>query len=219
MDRVSERDLKARVTKTIAKAGFPATAGIVSPLVAYLELLARWNRKINLTALVVDPPNEEALDRLIGEPLCAARLIPTRAQLMIDVGSGGGSPALPIRIARPATRLVMVESKVRKSAFLREAARQLNLRDVTVETCRYEKLLSRPELHDAADLVTLRAVRIDPNILRTSSAFLRPGGRVMLFRSQELATQVPDSMPDMRLVHHDVLLPSTRSYLDILEKG
>jgi 16S rRNA (guanine527-N7)-methyltransferase len=216
---VSERDLKARVTKIVTKAGFPATAGIVSPLIAYLELLARWNRKINLTALVVDPPNEEALDRLIAEPLSAARLIPARAQLMIDVGSGGGSPALPIKIARPSTRLVMVESKVRKSAFLSEAARQLNLRDVTVETCRYEELLSRPELHDSVDLVTLRAVRIDPKILRTSSAFLKPGGRILLFRSQELATEVPDSMPELRLVHHDVLLSSTGSYLDILEKG
>jgi 16S rRNA (guanine527-N7)-methyltransferase len=216
---VSERDLKARVTKIVTKAGFPATAGIVSPLIAYLELLARWNRKINLTALVVDPPNEEALDRLIAEPLSAARLIPARAQLMIDVGSGGGSPALPIKIARPSTRLVMVESKVRKSAFLSEAARQLNLRDVTVETCRYEELLSRPELHDSVDLVTLRAVRIDPKILRTSSAFLKPGGRILLFRSQELATEVPDSMPELRLIHHDVLLSSTGSYLDILEKG
>jgi 16S rRNA (guanine527-N7)-methyltransferase len=194
------------------------TASQITLLVAYLDLLVRWNRKINLTGLMVDPPNEEALERLIIEPISAARFIPETARTMIDIGSGGGSPAIPMRIARPALRLMMVESKVRKSAFLREVARQLDLADALVENCRFEELLARPDLHECADLITMRAVRIEPRILRTALGFLRRGGRVFLFRSQESQTVLPDTVQELALVRREMLLRSTGSHLDVLER-
>ena len=110
---------------------------LADALLAYLELLALWNSKINLTAL--DDP-DAAIDRLILEPLLAARHVPEGASV-IDIGSGGGSPAIPLKLAAPRIKLWMVESKTRKSAFLREAIRQLDLRECFVETRRYEELL------------------------------------------------------------------------------
>ena len=79
----------------------------------------------------------------------------------------------------PQIRMVMVESKVRKAAFLREAARVLSLADVEVANCRLEELLSRVDLAEAADLHTVRAVRIDPKLAKTMAALIRPGGRVL----------------------------------------
>ena len=60
----------------------------------------------------------------------------------------------------------MVESKIRKAAFLREACRQLEIEDAVVETGRYEALLARPEFHEVHDLLTVRAVRVEARVLR-----------------------------------------------------
>src|SRR5262245_46544264 len=121
----------------------PATA---TACAAYLELLERWNRRINLTALPLDPPTDAAIDRLIVEPVAAARHLGTGDRTVVDLGSGGGSPALPFKIAARQVRLVMVESRARKVAFLREAARHLELADVTVEATRFEDAATHTSL-------------------------------------------------------------------------
>jgi 16S rRNA G527 N7-methylase RsmG len=76
----------------------------------------------------------------------------------------------------------MVEAKTRKAVFLREAVRELGLTDAHVETARFEELLARPELHESADLVSVRAVRIEPRVLITLQAFLKTNGLLLLFR-------------------------------------
>ena len=144
---MAARDSKTRLLRRAQKSGVFLPDELASKLVEYTyELLARWNRKINLTSLE-DP--DQAIDRLLLEPVLAARHLPAPNVRIMDVGSGGGSPAIPLKLASPAARLTMVEVKARKSAFLREAIRVLELGDTTVETMRYEELLTRPELHEA----------------------------------------------------------------------
>jgi 16S rRNA (guanine527-N7)-methyltransferase len=178
---VTERPVDAQISRRAERAGLPVSAALAESLRAYLELLAKWNRKINLTSLQVDPPTEDAIDRLIVEPLAGARLVRPDDRFVIDVGSGGGSPAIPFKLAAPQLRSVMVEVKTRKSAFLREAIRQLDLRDTVVETHLVQELLPRVELHEAADLVTVRAVRMDLALLGPIRSLLRPAGRVLWF--------------------------------------
>jgi 16S rRNA (guanine527-N7)-methyltransferase len=173
--------LGLRIGGRLARAGLQVPAGAQAALGAYLELLARWNQKINLTAYTLAPASEEAIDRLIVEPVAAAAAVPAASRLLLDIGSGGGSPALPLRIMLPRVRVVMVESKVRKCAFLREAVRHLGLEAVEVENHRIEELLVRPDLHEAADVVTMRAVRADARLWLTAQAFVRPGGRLLWF--------------------------------------
>ena len=74
----------------------------------------------------------------------------------------------------------MVESKTRKSVFLAEAIRHLPLPHASVETARFEELLSRPDLHEGADLLTVRAVRVETRTLMTLQAFLKPTGAAFL---------------------------------------
>ncbi len=174
------RDFRTRLARRASKSGVFLDEALASGLVTYYELLARWNRKINLTSLE-DP--DEAIDRLLLEPVLAARHLSPAVVNLMDVGSGGGSPALPLALALgPQVRLTMVEVKARKSAFLREAVRHLGLTDARVETSRYEELLSRPELHERFDVLSMRAVRVDPKILMTLQAFVKPGGSLLLFR-------------------------------------
>lgn len=167
-----------RLVRRAQRAHVDLSASAVDSLVAYFELLQVWNRKINLTSLT-DP--DEAVDRLLLEPVVASRYVDASAGHLLDVGSGGGSPAIPLKVMLPASRLWMVESKIRKSAFLREVVRHLGLEDAQVETARFEELLSRPEMNESMDLVTVRAVRMDRRALLALQAFLRPGGEVFFF--------------------------------------
>lgn len=179
---VTSRVFQERLSKRARK------AGSVSPLLAgqleqYFSLLARWNAKINLTAFNLREPKDEAFDRLLIEPLIAAQHLPAGAVSVIDIGSGSGSPAIPLRLAAPHVRLTMVEAKTRKAVFLLEALRHLNIENATVESARFEQLLTRPELHEAFDVMTIRAVRVESATLVTLQAFLRPGGHLFWFQS------------------------------------
>ena len=135
--------------------------------------------------------------------------------MLIDVGSGGGSPAIPLRLCVPHLRVLMVEVKVRKAAFLREVIRQLSLENVAVENRRFEELLSRTELYEAADLVTVRAVRADRRLWSALQTFLKPGGRVFWFGG---ATTGPESFPAFELVATEMLTTSSGSGLAILRR-
>ena len=127
---VTTLEFRDRLARRTRRAKAPISLDMLEPLEAYYRLLTQWNAKINLTALPLDAPTDETFDRLFVEPLGAAKQIPPQTpSVWFDLGSGGGSPAIPIKIARPALRLTMIESKERKGAFLREAIRALGLID------------------------------------------------------------------------------------------
>ena len=131
----------------------------------------------------MEDAGDEAIDRLLLEPVLATKFLPKGSAVALDLGSGGGSPAIPMKLAAPDLSLRMVESKTRKAAFLRETVRSLELDRTAVDAVRFEELLARPGLHDAIDVVTLRAVRVDRKTLATIQCFIKPGGLLFLFGS------------------------------------
>lgn len=212
---MAPRDTRTRLARRAAKAGLFLSDDLSARLTAYYELLSKWNRKINLTAL--ENP-DEAIDRLLLEPIAAARHVPPGPVRLMDIGSGGGSPAIPLKLAIPTLALTMVEVKTRKSAFLREAIRHLELESAVVETSRYEELLARPELHEAFGFVSTRAVRLETASLVTLQAFLRPGGQFLLFRGPsgpEIPTLV---VPPLEWKATIPLVEALQSRLTILTK-
>jgi len=213
---VAARDFRSRLTRRASRHGLFLPDDAAHKLVTYYELLERWNRKINLTALS-DP--DEAIDRLLIEPLLAARFLPAGSPLLlIDVGSGGGSPALPLAImGGDRVRLTMVEVKTRKSAFLREAVRQVGV-SATVETSRFEELLARPELHERFDAMSVRAVRIEPKLLMTLQAFLSARATLMLFRGPSGPDQPTNVIPPLEWQATFPLVDTLRSRLTLLRK-
>jgi len=150
----------------------------VDLLQAYFELLVRWNRRINLTALPLEPLGDETFDRLILEPIAAAAYVPPTKLTWFDLGSGGGSPAVPMRVLRPESRLTMVEARGKKAAFLREVTRVLDLSNVDVVNTRVEDW--SPARH-SAELVTARALRINTQLLLLVRTFLSAHGQLLLF--------------------------------------
>jgi 16S rRNA (guanine527-N7)-methyltransferase len=215
---VTSREFQDRLARRAKRAGVPLGPELGSGLETYFRLLETWNRKINLTGLNLADAAPETLDRLLIEPLVAARHIPSAATRMLDVGSGGGSPAIPIALATRSLRLLMVESKTRKSVFLREAVRAVGLEGAAVAASRFEELLAKPELHEAHDLVTIRAVRIEPRVLSNLQAFLKPRGLLFLFRGATAADPSETVPPPLAWSATYPLLESLRSRLVILEK-
>jgi len=175
----------------------------------YIDLLLRWNARINLTA-IRDP--EQIVPRHFGESLFLARhvLPPTGGHrslatdhrpttTVLDLGSGAGFPALPIKIWEPSIHLTMVEANHKKAAFLREAARALKLMNVDVIAARAESLRksaaiaksskhsekspeqAAPEvLSRRPDVVTFRAVEKFDQILQTAASFLGPTSQIAI---------------------------------------
>jgi 16S rRNA (guanine527-N7)-methyltransferase len=215
---VTSREFQDKLARRARRAGISPTAELAAQLEAYYRLLNVWNAKINLTGLPLSEASPEALDRLLIEPLTAAKYVSAGASRMIDIGSGGGSPAIPLALAAPQLQLLMVESKTRKSVFLREAIRALDLPGADVATARFEELLARPDLHEAHDLVTIRAVRIEPRTLLVLQAFARPGGLIFLFRGSGSGDTVEAVTPPLAWKATYPLLESLRSRLVVVEK-
>jgi 16S rRNA (guanine527-N7)-methyltransferase len=182
-------------------------------LETYLGLLAQWNAKINLTALPLRRPTDETFDRLLIEPLAAARYVAVTALTWFDVGSGGGSPAIPLKIAQPRAELTMIESKSRKAAFLREAVRALSLTDVRIENERLGEVADRTR-PQSIDMVTVRAVKNDRALFADIHRVLSPTGRVFLFHSPESSLAVP---PDFAMVEIVILGTVRDARLSILK--
>lgn len=215
---LTARELRTRLERRARRGGVSVPPELAVRLVAYFELLARWNHKINLTSLPLVEPTDETFDRLLIEPLIAVRYLPSRDCSVIDVGSGGGSPAIPMKLAMPAVSLRMVESKTRKAAFLREAVRHLGLENVVVETARSEELLAQPGLHEHHDVATLRAVRLETRTLLTVHAFLRFGGYAFLFRGPGTELLPAAALPNFSPGATYPLVESLGSQVVILKK-
>lgn len=188
------RDIRSRLLRRAAKADIFIPDALAKDLTTFLNLLIRWNRKINLTALK-EGDEDAAIDRLLLEPLAAVRHLHHESGRLIDIGSGGGSPAIPMALARPEFRVTMVEAKARKAAFLGEAIRVLGLRGASVENTRFEDLVDKPSHHQAFTVLTIRAVRVDESKLTELAGFLAPAGEALLFRGPSGAERLPDARP------------------------
>lgn len=208
--------IREKLARRAAKAGLSLSEATSSGLEAYFELLRKWNQRVSLTSLSVDECEDEAVDRLLIEPALACRYLPSPESTVIDIGSGSGSPAIPMRLVAPGIAMLMVESRTRKAAFLRDAIRQLSLDRIDVQATRFEELLSRPKLHDSSDAVTVRAVKVEAKTLAAVQSFLKPGGLVLLF----MAVSTPDVSPPPQLAPYanHILIKQLGTRLRVLQK-
>lgn len=144
-----------RLRKLLEPFGLDLSSTQVDQILAYLQLLLRWNAKINLTA-IRDP--EECVTRHFGESLFLARHYQLHGDLL-DVGSGAGFPGLALKIVFPGISVTLLEPVAKKRAFLKEAVRACGFSQVLVRSERLEALASANQLQ-TFDFATMRAVGI-----------------------------------------------------------
>jgi 16S rRNA (guanine527-N7)-methyltransferase len=168
----------------------------------YAELLLKWNAKINLTAA---SSLDDALHHIAD---CEAILvhIPNDARTLVDIGSGGGLPAVVIAAARPEIVVSAVEPIQKKHAFLRTAARELGLPNLQPRAARIEDV----EL-DAFDVATSRATFALDEWLARGLRLVRPGGVVLGMEGRE-----PIALPAGATRHPYQLEGKTRAIISLV---
>ena len=216
IEPLDRRTLAERLRLRAARAQLDVSGQLLEGLLSYVELLHRWNARVNLTRL---DAGDDGLDRLIVEPLLAARHVARPAPRILDIGSGGGSPAIPLRLALRGGSLLMVEARTRKAAFLREAVRHLGLGRTAVEGLRFEELAARPPLQGTFDLLTVRAVRVDAAVLRSLQTFVTDGGQLFLFTDARGQQQPAAAAPPLVRQATHPLVESLGSRLVVLRKA
>src|SRR5436309_6982254 len=157
----------------------------LASLDAHYRLLRKWGIRMNLTGL---KDEETIIRRHFLEPIAVAHLLHDEGTL-VDLGSGNGFPAVPLKVLHPGLALVLVEASEKKSAFLWAVLRELGLKEARVETRR----IARSE--DLDDLIpcrylTFRAVRGKNLLHGAGDRLLEPGGRALLFLSVEEAEEL-----------------------------
>jgi 16S rRNA (guanine527-N7)-methyltransferase len=200
---VIAQSLARRIETRAREVSLPVSAELIEQLETYWELLAKWNRRLNLTALPLDGFPDHSVDRLLIEPLVAASALDVlnSPATWLDFGSGSGSPAVPLKAARPAAVLLMVESRSRKCAFLREVVQALALSHAAVFCGRIEELAE--DRARSTDVITMRAVKLDRRVALKASWTLKPGGTLALFGT---ATGRESPIPAL---HHESSIPLT----------
>jgi len=159
---------QAQLAAGIAALGLVLPDGAAPRLLAYLALLDKWNRVYNLTAVrdTERMVSHHLLDSLATVPFFQGGRV-------LDVGSGGGLPGIPLAIARPSLQVTLIDSVAKKTAFLTQAKMELGLDNVNVVTGRVEDY--RPETK--FDLITSRAFSDLEEFVTLTRPLLDPAGR------------------------------------------
>jgi 16S rRNA (guanine527-N7)-methyltransferase len=167
-------------------------------LEAYLDLVARWNHRVNLTA--ARTPEDRV--RLLVAPVVPAVPVPEAGRL-IDVGSGNGSPGLVLALLRDDLEVVLLEPRARRWAFLREAARAGGRPGVETLRLRHDQYAG-----PAGRTLTLRALALP---LPALAGLVEAGGQVLVFGGRPAAA-APFQLEETRPIGQGSLFVFRRGY-------
>jgi len=166
--------LGAGITEGAAAMGLELTPDAVAKLAAYLELVEKWNRVHNLTAV------REASQMVTLHVLDSLSVLPhvANATTLLDVGTGAGLPGIPLAIARAAMGVTLLDSSHKKCAFLQQAKTELGLGNVEVVCDRVENWKPAHQF----DVVVSRAFSDLADFVEQAKHLVAPGGRLMAMK-------------------------------------
>lgn len=194
----------------LAAMGVTLDEKAIARLGDYLARLLAMNEHMNLTAITdpVEAWTRHALDALTLVPLLADLKAGAR---VVDVGSGGGVPAIPLAIARPDLKFTLIDATQKKATFLAAVARALGLSNVTVRAQRAE-LVGQAELRGVFDVATARAVGRIAMLAPLTAPLVKPNGRVLLIKGQRADEELEEAtlvLAEQRCTHEQTLDTST----------
>ncbi|APV44324.1 16S rRNA (guanine(527)-N(7))-methyltransferase [Dehalogenimonas formicexedens] len=154
----------------------------------YFHLLVEWNGRFNLTA-VTDYTGVQTTHFLDSLSLVKSG-IDFESLKVIDIGAGAGFPGLPLKVAFPAIKLILLEATGKKAVFLKETAAALGLEGVTVLNARAEDAARQPDYRERIDLAVSRAVASLDTLCELCLPFCRVGATFIAMKKGEIASEI-----------------------------
>jgi 16S rRNA (guanine527-N7)-methyltransferase len=194
-----------------ARANQPLADAQHAQLARYLDLLLAANARMNLTR-ITDRAAAEV--QHVGDALTLLPYLPAGAFRLVDVGSGGGVPGIPLAIARPDATVMLVESTKKKAAFLRETAAALNLGNVSVSEWRAEDV-GQSNSRETFDVATARAVATLDWLAEWCLPLVKRRGKLLAMKGARVAEELPAARKAIKIlgggepVVHPVELPGS----------
>ncbi len=152
----------------------------------YLRELKHWNRKINLTTLVED---KEIIIKHFLDSLAPLKYL-AKQSFILDLGSGGGFPGIPLKIAEPSLRVVLLESSKKKNTFLNHIISVLSLKGITAIKQRAESKDFQLLMNETFDVVIARAFSGLEGLLKIGSPYLKKGGVLVAMRGKKVKEEL-----------------------------
>ena len=177
----------------------------------YLDLLLDANQRMNLTR-ITDRAAAEV--QHVGDALTLLPFLPAGPIALVDVGSGGGVPGIPLAIARPDARVMLVESTKKKAAFLKSAVAELGLGNVSVSEWRAEEV-GHSNSRETFDVAVARAVATLDWLAEWCLPLVKKGGKLLAMKGARAAEEVPAAAKAVKMlgggpaVVHPVELPGS----------
>lgn len=179
-------DNRQKLQSGLKEMGLDLSGEQQDKLLAYVEMLKKWNKTYNLTALRDESQiiSHHLLDSLTLPPYLEG------AQTMLDVGSGGGQPGIPAAVCRPDLQITLLDANTKKTSFLQQAAIELELKNVRIVSGRVEAVQGL-----RADVITSRAFAELADFVNWTAHLLQDGGCWAAMKGVYPAAEI-DRLPD-----------------------
>lgn len=190
---------RSELAAGIEALGLAITDSQLESLLAFRNLLEKWNRAYNLTS-VRDPA-----EMVPAHLLDSLTIVPwVRAQRLLDVGSGGGLPVVPLAIVMPERHFVAIDSNSKKTRFLTQCKLELSLRNLEVITTRAEDY--RPA--EAFEQISSRAFSAVANMIQWCAPLLAETGEFLAMKGPGWVSELDDMPAGWRLAEdHSLVVP------------
>jgi 16S rRNA (guanine527-N7)-methyltransferase len=189
--------------------GLVLSEGQCELLIRLDSMVVKWNQAVGLTGF---QNAEERFDRYFGEALHASKWLPEQGSV-VDVGSGGGSPALPMAIHRPGLEWTFLEPNFKKTVFLQEACATLGLENIKVVQSRFQEF----DAGSPVAAITTRGLALGKDALRVFRQWLQPSGKLLILTGEKAGQKIVDGeMSGWTIQAKKVLAPRFQSVLVVL---
>ena len=186
------------ISRGAGELGIVLTSGQLDQFVAYTGMLLEWNRKFNLTRIV--DPKEIAVKHYLDSLVLPAVTEVANGSTLIDVGTGAGFPAIPVKIACPSLKLTLLDSVKKKLTFVETVVRELGLTDVEVVHRRAEDLGQEKHFREQFDFAVSRAVGSLSSLAELCIPFCRVGGLFAAYKGPRASAEVDEAKNAFQLL-------------------
>ena len=184
--KINHQQWREIVRLKSAKCDILMKDGHIACLSEFAVELVTWNQKINLTA-ITDP--EEVAEKHIIDSLIPAKYIPENSSLL-DLGTGGGFPGVPLKIFMPTLSVMLVDSVRKKVNFLKYVIGMLKLENITAHQLRVEVLSDHPDFTGRFDVVISRAFTALDRFLQMAAPLVKSDGVIIAMKGREVDKEI-----------------------------